>query len=60
MKKICCLAKLYLRDTSGATAIEYSIIAGCMGLMLVPAMTALAPAVEGKYELITGFFDLIN
>ena len=31
MKNAKYLAKLFFRDTSGATAIEYGLIAGCHG-----------------------------
>ena len=36
MKNAKYLAKLFVRDTSGATAIEYGLIAAAMGLMLIP------------------------
>ena len=46
MKNAKYLAKLFVRDTSGATAIEYGLIAAAMGLMLIPVMTNLASTVQ--------------
>ena len=60
MKNAKYLAKLFVRDTSGATAIEYGIIAGVMGLMLVPAMTLLATSLSGLFITTIGFFDTIQ
>ena len=56
MKKISCLAKLFLRDSSGATAIEYGMIACVMGLMLIPVMTVVAMAVSGLFGTTEGLF----
>ena len=39
-----------LKDESGATAIEYGLIAAAMGLALVTAMPILATAVTGKFS----------
>ena len=46
MKKI----TRFLKDESGATAIEYGLIAAAMGLALVTAMPILASAVTGKFS----------
>ncbi len=45
--------KKFLKDESGATAIEYGLIAAAMGLMLILVMPLLASAVGGKFSLIT-------
>lgn len=57
MKNIKSLMKVFVRDTSGATAIEYGLIAGSMGLMLIPVATALSGAVqETLFDVIIGLF----
>ena len=38
----------FVKDESGATAIEYGLIAAAMGLALVTAMPILASAVTGR------------
>ena len=60
MKNAKYLAKLFVRDTSGATAIEYGIIAGVMGLMLIPVLTAFTSSASGLFSDIPGFFDTIQ
>ena len=39
----------FVKDESGATAIEYGLIAAAMGLALVTAMPILATAVTAKF-----------
>ena len=57
MKKIKHLAKLFVNNTSGATAIEYGLIAAAMGLMLIPVMTTLTSAVRtSMYDVMAGLF----
>ena len=57
MTKIRYLAKLYLCDTSGATAIEYGLIAAAMSLMLIPVMSTLTSAVQSTmYDVMLGLF----
>jgi pilus assembly protein Flp/PilA len=47
--------KKFINDESGATAIEYGLIAAAMGLMLVLVMPILAGAVSDVFnELATG------
>lgn len=40
----------FVKDESGATAIEYALIAAAMGLALVTAMPFLAGAISGKFQ----------
>ncbi len=42
--------KKFLKDESGATAIEYGLIAAAMGLMLILMMPLLASALQGKFQ----------
>ena len=51
------LAKLFVRDTGGATAIEYGLIAAAMGLMLIPMMFTLSTTVkETLFDVMLGLF----
>jgi Flp pilus assembly pilin Flp len=57
MKNAKYLAKLFVRDTSGATAIEYGLIAAAMGLMLIPVMVSLSSTVQSSmFDVIVGLF----
>ncbi len=49
----------WLADESGATAIEYALIASAMALALVPAMSALSTSLGGAFSRIVGYFTLI-
>jgi pilus assembly protein Flp/PilA len=44
----------FVRDDSGATAIEYGLIAAAMGLALVTAMPILATSITGKFSSLAG------
>ena len=51
--------KKFINDESGATAIEYGLIAAAMGLMLVVVMPILATAVSGVFgQLSTGLDNM--
>ncbi|MGQ0484330.1 MAG: Flp family type IVb pilin [Hyphomicrobiales bacterium] len=39
----------FVKDESGATAIEYGLIAAAMGLALVAVMPLLANAIKGTF-----------
>ncbi len=41
-----------LRDETGATAIEYALIAAAMGLALVPALSSLSGGINNLYNSI--------
>ena len=57
MKKIWCLARHYAKDTGGATAIEYGLIAAAMSLMLIPVISNLAGTVQATmYDVMVGLF----
>ena len=61
MKNTMCQAKLFLRDSSGATAIEYGLIAAAMGLMLIPVMFTLTSTVQSTmFDVMTGLFSTYN
>jgi pilus assembly protein Flp/PilA len=44
----------FVKDESGATAIEYGLIAAAIGLMLVVAMPLLSSALQTVFSSITG------
>ena len=44
----------FVKDDSGATAIEYALIAAAMGLALVTAMPLLAGAITGAFTSLAG------
>ena len=57
MKNAKYIAKLFVRDTSGATAIEYGLIAAAMGLMLIPVMFSLSTTVKTSlFDVMLGLF----
>ena len=57
MKNAKHLAKLFVRDVSGATAIEYGLIAAAMGLMLIPVMFSLSSTVKATlFDVMVGLF----
>lgn len=51
--------KSFAKDQSGATAIEYVMIAAAMCLALIASTPFLATSVKGKYISIGGFFNSI-
>jgi pilus assembly protein Flp/PilA len=46
--------KKFFNDESGATAIEYGLIAAAMGLALVTAMPSITSAIVTKFSSIGG------
>jgi Flp pilus assembly pilin Flp len=57
MKTAKSLARLFVRDTGGATAIEYGLIAAAMGMMLIPVMLSLSTTVkETLFDVMQGLF----
>lgn len=47
----------FLRDRNGGTAIEYSMIAALVALLLITAMTGMGVKVEGIFEAVNSGFD---
>ena len=48
------LISKFVRDESGATAIEYGLIAAAMAVAILAAMAVLAPALQGVFTKISG------
>ena len=46
-----------LKDENAATAMEYALIAGAMGLCLLPALSALKGGVDSLYTRITAVLN---
>jgi pilus assembly protein Flp/PilA len=43
----------FVRDDSGATAIEYGLIAAGIAIAIIAAVNALGTALSGKFQAIT-------
>ena len=43
----------FLRDTSGATAIEYCLIAGFVSILIVTGATAIGTRLNAKFTLVS-------
>lgn len=43
----------FLKDESGATSLEYSLIAAGIAVAIIVAVNGLGMALSGKYEAIT-------
>jgi pilus assembly protein Flp/PilA len=50
----------FMNDESGATAIEYGLIAAAMGLMLVIVMPPLAAAVSEVFTSLTTGMETVT
>ncbi len=46
--------KTFFKDESGATAIEYGLIAAAMALALITAMPSITSAVKTKFSSLGG------
>lgn len=46
--------KAFIQDESGATAIEYALIAAAIGVTLITALTQLGTALSNKFNNIKG------
>ena len=44
----------FIKDESGATAIEYGLIAGLVSIAIIAALNALAGGLQGVFGKITG------
>ena len=44
----------FIKDETGATAIEYAVIAAATGLVLIAVLPALQSALDGKFSTIAG------
>jgi len=44
----------FLKDQSGATAIEYGLIAGLIAVVIITAVTAIGTGLNAKFTTISG------
>jgi pilus assembly protein Flp/PilA len=44
----------FLKDESGATAIEYGLIAGLIAVVIISALTTLGTHIKAKFNAISG------
>lgn len=47
----------FLRDRKGGTAIEYSMIAALIALLLITAMSGIGVSVEGMFSAVNAGFN---
>ncbi len=40
----------YMKDESGATAIEYGLIAALIAVVIITVLTSVGTALEGKFQ----------
>lgn len=52
--------KRFLNDESGATAIEYALLAGLIGAGIVASASNLKGAIDGLFGKIDGALDKVN
>jgi len=43
----------FVQDESGATAIEYGLIAALIAVVIISAVTTLGTTISGKFEAVT-------
>ena len=51
------LVSRFLKDESGATAIEYGLIAALMAVIVIAAVGALGGSLQGAFNRIAGNLD---
>ncbi len=50
----------FLKDDTGATAIEYALIASILGIALMPVLTSTTSGVASLYTRVQNYFDIVN
>jgi pilus assembly protein Flp/PilA len=50
----------FVRDESGATAIEYGLIAALMAVAVIAAVSLLSPQMESAFNKIGGKMDIVS
>ncbi|MEM9633519.1 MAG: Flp family type IVb pilin [Pseudomonadota bacterium] len=54
------LISRFVKDESGATAIEYGLIAGLLSVVIVAAVSATGTSVSGIFSVISGKLDAVK
>jgi Flp pilus assembly pilin Flp len=60
MDPVKALLKGLLADDSGATAIEYGLIATILGIALVPVLSNTSSGVASLYTRVQDYFAIVN
>lgn len=47
----------YMKDTNGATSIEYAVIAALVSIVILGALLEIGPMVESQFEQVNTGFD---
>lgn len=55
--KLLALKNAYLSNESGATAIEYALIAAGVGLAIIAGVFAFGDALQGLFDTLAGALD---
>lgn len=50
----------FLKEETGATAIEYALIASILGIALLPVLSNTTSGVASLYSRVQGYFDIVN
>jgi pilus assembly protein Flp/PilA len=48
------LLSRFAKDESGATAIEYGLIAGLIGVVIIGAVTSVGTSISAKFNEVSG------
>ena len=56
MRNLIGLGRRFLNNDSGATAIEYALIAGSISIVIVAAASAVGTSVSGVFTNVSGAF----
>ena len=54
------LVNRFVKDESGATAIEYGLIAALMAVVLITAMQTLGTGITGSFSKIAGHLNKVQ
>ena len=57
MRLIAKLVSDFLRDESGATAIEYALIAAGISITIVAALTGIGSSVSGRFSAVSSSLE---
>lgn len=54
MRRLAKFASEFLRDTSGATAIEYALIASGISIVIVAAVSGIGGSLRDRFDTLNG------
>lgn len=60
MSTIAKRVKLFVADDSGATAIEYGLIATILGIALLPVLSNTSSGVASLFTRVQDYFAIVN